>query len=97
MSFKLAETDSRAKIKVFGVGGGGGNAVNTMVESKLQGVEFIAGNTDLQALENSRADIRLQLGPSVTKGLGAGANPELGRDRRKVAHRRERGEVLRGL
>lgn len=80
MSFKLAEIDARAKIKVFGVGGGGGNAVNTMVESNLQGVEFIAGNTDLQALENSKADIRLQLGPSVTKGLGAGANPELGRE-----------------
>ena len=80
MSFKFAEADSRARIKVFGVGGGGGNAVNTMVECNLQGVEFIAGNTDLQALENSKAEIRLQLGPSVTKGLGAGANPELGRE-----------------
>jgi cell division protein FtsZ len=80
MSFKLAEQSSRARIKVFGVGGGGGNAVNTMVESRLQGVEFIAANTDLQALENSKADIRLQLGPTVTKGLGAGANPEMGRE-----------------
>lgn len=80
MSFKLAENDARAKIKVFGVGGGGGNAVNTMVESKLLGVEFVVGNTDLQALENSKADVRLQIGPSVTKGLGAGANPELGRE-----------------
>jgi cell division protein FtsZ len=79
MSFKLAESQSRAKIKVFGVGGGGGNAVNTMVESNLLGVEFIAGNTDMQALEQSRADIRLQLGPVVSKGLGAGANPEVGR------------------
>jgi cell division protein FtsZ len=80
MSFMLAENNARAKIKVFGVGGGGGNAVNTMVESKLLGVEFVVGNTDLQALENSKADIRLQIGPTVTKGLGAGANPELGRE-----------------
>ncbi|MBU1708372.1 MAG: cell division protein FtsZ, partial [Proteobacteria bacterium] len=80
MSFKLAELESRAKIKVFGVGGGGGNAVNTMVESKLQGVEFIAGNTDLQALETSMADIKLQFGRVAAKGLGAGANPELGRE-----------------
>jgi cell division protein FtsZ len=80
MSFKLAEYNSRAKIKVIGVGGGGGNAINTMVENELQGVEFIAVNTDLQALERSRADIQLQMGPAVTKGLGAGANPELGRE-----------------
>lgn len=78
MSFKLAETESRARIKVFGVGGGGGNAVNTMVESGLVGVEFIACNTDLQALELSRADIRLQLGPNLAKGLGAGAKPDIG-------------------
>lgn len=80
MSFKLAESESRAKIKVIGVGGGGGNAVNTMVESKMLGVEFIAANTDCQALENSKADVRLQIGPAVTKGLGAGANPEKGRE-----------------
>ncbi len=80
MEFKMAEESSRAKIKVFGVGGGGGNAVNTMVESRLMGVEFIAANTDLQALEHSRADITLQLGPSVSKGLGAGARPEKGRE-----------------
>lgn len=80
MSFKLAETESRARIKVFGVGGGGGNAVNTMVESRILGVEFIAGNTDVQALEQSKADIRLQLGRNVAKGLGAGANPNRGRE-----------------
>lgn len=80
MSFKLAETGSLAKIKVIGIGGGGGNAINTMVENKLQGVEFIAANTDIQALDNSRADIRLQMGPGITKGLGAGADPERGRD-----------------
>ena len=80
MSFKLVETESRAKIKVFGVGGGGGNAVNTMVESKILGVEFIAGNTDVQALDQSKADIRLQLGKNLAKGLGAGAKPEIGRE-----------------
>lgn len=80
MAFKLAETESRARIKVFGVGGGGGNAVNTMVESGLVGVEFIAGNTDMQALEQSKADIRLQLGPNLAKGLGAGARPSVGQE-----------------
>jgi cell division protein FtsZ len=80
MSFKLAESSSLARIKVFGIGGGGGNAINTMVENRLQGVEFIAANTDIQALDNSKADIRLQLGPGITKGLGAGADPERGRE-----------------
>ncbi len=79
MTFKLAESNTQANIKVIGVGGGGGNAINSMVESGLKGVEFIAVNTDMQALEMSRADIRVQLGPNVTRGLGAGANPEIGR------------------
>ena len=68
-----------AYIKVVGVGGGGGNAINTMIASGLQGVEFIAANTDLQALEAAQADVRLQLGANLTRGLGAGANPEIGR------------------
>lgn len=68
-----------ATIKVIGVGGGGGNAINTMVDHRLAGVQFIAANTDMQALEKSRADIRIQLGPNVTKGMGAGASPEVGR------------------
>ncbi len=80
MEFKIAEDQSRATIKIVGIGGGGGNAINTMIENKLQGVEFIAVNTDLQALEQSRADIALQCGPNLTKGLGAGAKPELGRE-----------------
>lgn len=80
MEFKIAEEASRAKIKVIGIGGGGGNAVNTMVESKMLGVEFIAANTDLQALDRSMADVKLQLGPSISKGLGAGAKPEKGRE-----------------
>ena len=79
MEFRMAE-ESLARIRVIGVGGGGGNAVNTMVENNLRGIEFIAANTDMQALENSRADIRLQLGPGITKGLGAGADPERGKE-----------------
>jgi cell division protein FtsZ len=80
MSFEFADIGSRAVIKVIGVGGGGGNAVNTMAGNNILGVEFIAVNTDVQALENSKADIRLQLGPELAKGLGAGANPERGRE-----------------
>ena len=68
-----------AKIKVFGVGGGGGNAVNRMIDSNLRGIEFIAGNTDLQALAKCRAPNKLQLGKQITRGLGAGADPEVGR------------------
>lgn len=80
MPFRMAEEETVAVIKVIGVGGGGGNAINTMVESRLAGVQFIAANTDMQALEKSRADIRLQLGPGITKGMGAGADPEMGRE-----------------
>jgi len=68
-----------AKIKVIGVGGGGCNAVNRMIRAKVEGVEFIAANTDLQALKLSQAPVKLQLGAKLTKGLGAGANPEVGR------------------
>ncbi|HWP59626.1 MAG TPA: cell division protein FtsZ [Candidatus Acidoferrales bacterium] len=68
-----------AKIKVIGVGGGGGNAVNTMIAAKLNGVDFIAANTDAQALDANRAPVKIQLGGNITKGLGAGANPEVGR------------------
>jgi cell division protein FtsZ len=68
-----------AKIKVIGVGGGGSNAVNRMIRAKLEGVEFIAANTDLQALKLSQAPVKLQLGGKLTKGLGAGANPDTGR------------------
>ena len=68
-----------AKIKVIGVGGGGGNAVNTMIRSGLKGVEFIAANTDCQALDASLADVKIPIGREITKGLGAGANPEVGR------------------
>jgi cell division protein FtsZ len=77
MSF--SEELQPAKIKVIGVGGGGCNAVNRMIRAKLEGVEFITANTDLQALKLSQAPVKLQLGAKLTKGLGAGANPEVGR------------------
>ena len=68
-----------AKVKIVGVGGGGNNALNTMISSRLSGVDFIAANTDAQALAANLAPIKLQLGSTLTKGLGAGANPEVGR------------------
>jgi cell division protein FtsZ len=71
--------ESSANIVVIGVGGGGGNAINNMVSSNLKGIEFVAANTDLQALRNSRAAIKIQLGSRLTRGLGAGGNPEVGR------------------
>lgn len=73
------EPRNAAKIKVIGVGGGGNNAVNRMIETGVEGVEFISANTDLQALQMSRAPKKLQLGVKLTNGLGAGANPEVGR------------------
>lgn len=69
-----------ARIKVVGIGGGGGNAINRMMESGLSGAEFISINTDVQALQNSKAPIRLQIGSNLTRGLGAGANPDVGRE-----------------
>ena len=68
-----------ARIKVLGVGGGGGNAINRMIAAKVEGVEFMVANTDLQALETSKAPLKIQLGAKLTKGLGAGANPDVGR------------------
>jgi cell division protein FtsZ len=70
---------NNAKIKVIGVGGGGGNAVNRMIDAQVEGIEFIVANTDLQALKMSRAPVKIQLGVKLTNGLGAGANPEVGR------------------
>ncbi|MBA3767689.1 MAG: cell division protein FtsZ [Acidobacteria bacterium] len=69
-----------ARIKVIGIGGGGGNAVNRMIEAGIEGIEFLVANTDLQALKRSRAPIKIQLGGRLTKGLGAGADPTIGRD-----------------
>lgn len=75
----IEENRCHAVIKVFGVGGGGGNAINTMIEEGLNGVEFIAANTDAQALSRNLAPLKIQLGARLTKGRGAGANPEIGR------------------
>jgi cell division protein FtsZ len=89
--FEIVDTQAQeAVIKVVGVGGCGGNAVDHMIEKGVQGVEFISANTDAQALKRSTAKIQLQLGSGITKGLGAGANPEVGRqsaieDRERVA------------
>jgi len=80
MNFTYVENESTAKIKVIGIGGAGGNAINNMVESKLLGVEFIAANTDLQALDISKAATKIQIGARLTEGLGAGANPDIGRE-----------------
>src|SRR5438067_5753274 len=69
-----------ARIKVIGIGGGGGNAVNRMIEAGIEGIEFLVANTDLQALKRSTAPIKIQLGSRLTKGLGAGADPNIGRE-----------------
>jgi len=78
--FTYVDQEKSAKIKVIGVGGAGGNAINNMIASNLQGVKFIAANTDSQALEISRAPVKIQIGEKLTEGLGAGANPQIGRD-----------------
>ncbi|MDP1987045.1 MAG: cell division protein FtsZ, partial [Phenylobacterium sp.] len=72
------ETELKPRIVVFGVGGAGGNAVNNMIEAHLEGVEFVVANTDAQQLAFSKTDRRIQLGATVTQGLGAGAHPEVG-------------------
>jgi cell division protein FtsZ len=80
MIFEFEESATQnARMKVVGVGGGGGNAVNRMIEEQLQGVEFVSINTDSQALLNSRSDVKIQIGKKLTRGLGAGARPEIGR------------------
>jgi len=78
--FTYVDNEKSAKIKVIGVGGAGGNAINNMIASNLRGVKFIAANTDAQALEISQAPVRIQLGTGITEGLGAGADPQVGRD-----------------
>ncbi|MBD3169169.1 MAG: cell division protein FtsZ [candidate division Zixibacteria bacterium] len=96
MTFEFeADNERYAKMKVVGVGGAGGNAINRMIDAGLTGVEFIAVNTDLQALDTNKAAIKLQIGANLTKGLGAGANPDIGKqameeDRDRIA------EVLDG-
>ncbi|HWA57009.1 MAG TPA: cell division protein FtsZ [Gemmatimonadales bacterium] len=94
MIFELEESGAQnARMKVIGVGGGGGNAVNRMIEEQLQGVEFISVNTDSQALTNSKSDVKIQIGRKLTRGLGAGARPEIGRQ----AIEENRDDVLQAL
>ncbi|MEG1597111.1 MAG: cell division protein FtsZ [Bacilli bacterium] len=93
--FGSMETDQLAKIKVIGIGGGGGNAVNRMVESGVVGVEFIVANTDLQVLNTSKADIKIQIGKNLTDGLGAGAKPDIGREA-AIESKKEIEEALTG-
>ena len=89
------EMDQLAKIKVIGLGGGGGNAINRMVESGVKGVEFIAANTDLQVLNSSKADVKIQIGASLTDGLGAGARPDIGKEA-AVESKKEIEDALTG-
>ena len=89
------EMDQMAKIKVVGVGGGGGNAVNRMIETGVKGVEFIVANTDYQVLSKSKADVKIQLGKQLTDGLGAGGKPEIGRES-AVESKKEIEEALKG-
>src|SRR5512146_2031350 len=94
MIFEFEESASQnARMKVVGVGGGGGNAVNRMIEERLSGVEFISINTDAQALLNSKSDVKIQIGKKLTRGLGAGARPEIG----KQAVDENRDEVARAV
>jgi cell division protein FtsZ len=79
LTVTMEDDQLTAKIKVIGVGGGGGNAVNRMIQSGIKGVEFMVANTDVQAMRNSLAPVKLQIGAKLTKGLGAGANPEIGK------------------
>jgi cell division protein FtsZ len=79
MKIEMVENESSAKIKVVGIGGGGGNAINDMIKAQLSGVEFLSANTDAQALGRNQAPIKITLGLTLTKGLGAGGNPEVGR------------------
>lgn len=87
------DVDQYAKIKVIGVGGGGNNAVNRMVESGVRGIDFVALNTDRQALYSSKAEIKLQIGEKLTRGLGAGANPDIG----AKAAEENRNEIMESL
>ena len=89
------EMDQLANIKVIGVGGGGNNAVNRMIESGVQGVDFIVANTDLQVLNKSKAPIKIQIGTDLTNGLGAGANPQIGKEA-ALENKNEIEEALKG-
>jgi len=90
------EIETFAKIKVVGVGGGGGSAINRMVDGGIKGVEFVAVNTDIQALHYNKAGEKIHIGKTVTRGLGAGMNPELGKAAAEESENEIR-EALKGL
>ena len=89
------ESEAVAKIIVVGVGGAGNNAVNRMIDAGIKGVDFIAVNTDRQALQQSKANTKIQIGEKITRGLGAGANPDIGAQSAEES-RSEVAEILRG-
>ncbi|MFW6127258.1 MAG: cell division protein FtsZ [Thermodesulfobacteriota bacterium] len=95
MKIQLVPTELTAKIKVLGIGGAGGNAINDMIKAEMLGVDFIAANSDSMSLERNLAPIKIQLGPTVTRGLGAGGNPEIGREATREETDRLR-QVLEG-
>jgi cell division protein FtsZ len=96
MEFSLDDNVNHgAVLKVIGVGGGGGNAINRMIEEGVKGVEFIAANTDVQALKNSKAETTIQLGPKYTRGLGAGSQPDVG-EKAAEESEQEIQEALKG-
>src|SRR4030042_844408 len=95
MKIELVPTERTAKIKVLGIGGAGGNAINDMINSQMMGGDFIAANTDGMSLERCLASVKIQLGTNVTRGLGAGGNPDVGRDATKEEEERIR-QVLQG-
>ena len=95
MKIQLVPNDLSAKIKVLGIGGAGNNAINDMIASQMVGVDFVAANTDSQALERSLAPVKIQLGVNVTRGLGAGGDPEVGKNATLEEAERLK-EVLKG-
>ena len=101
MIFEFEENAAQnARMKVVGVGGGGGNAVNRMIDEHLEGVEFISVNTDAQALLSSKSDLKIQIGKKLTRGLGAGARPEVGKQaieesREEMAKAEDTGKYFR--
>lgn len=97
LEIKTNESEAKKKIIVIGVGGGGNNAVNRMIDEQIAGVEFIAINTDKQALQLSKAPTLMQIGDKITKGLGAGARPEIGEKAKRRKCRRDCKEDLRVL
>lgn len=95
LKFHLVEETPAAKIKVIGIGGGGGNAINRMIEANIEGVEFVAVNTDVQALQTNHAPLKIQVGAQLTKGLGSGGHPEIGRQA-ALDDRERLQEILNG-